>query len=340
MNVGYLTTEYPAVSHTFIRREIHALEALGLTVLPMAVRPSEHPLVEPADFQELKRTRYLLPGGTAELLLNGGLCLAGRLSSVAGAVSVMRRLAARSDRGLLRHVAYLLQAARLTRLSREHGLTHIHVHFGTNAAAVALLARRLGGPAYSFTVHGPDEFDAPIGLSLADKVASARFVACISHYCKAQLRRWIDPADWPKLHIVRCGLDPSWFEPPQPQVSTAGPLRLVTIGRLAPQKSFDVLIDALARRRMSRPLSLKIIGEGPLRPTLERQIAAHNLQSAVALLGAQPSSRIRDELRSADAFVLRAPPKACRSCLWRPWPWVGPSSPPMSPPSPNWSPID
>jgi hypothetical protein len=73
-------------------------------------------------------------------------------------------LARRSDRGLVRHLAYLLEAAYLLDVVRRERIHHVHVHFGTNAAAVALLMRRLGGPSYSIAIHGPGEFDTPIGL--------------------------------------------------------------------------------------------------------------------------------------------------------------------------------
>ena len=72
-----------------------------------------------------------------------------------------------SDRGLLRHLAYVCEAAVLLRLCDQHGVEHVHVHFGTNAAAVASLMRCLsrGRLSYSMTIHGPTEFDAPRGFA-------------------------------------------------------------------------------------------------------------------------------------------------------------------------------
>ena len=90
---------------------------------------------------------------------------------------------------------------------------HLHCHYGTNSAAVALLCRLLGGPPYSFTMHGPEEFDSPRALSLRDKIHHAAFVVAISEFTRSQLYRWADHADWPKIKVVRCGVDAMFLGP-------------------------------------------------------------------------------------------------------------------------------
>jgi len=66
-----------------------------------------------------------------------------------------------SERPLPFHLIYLAEACRMLGWIKEFGAMHLHAHFGTNSAEIAMLVRLLGGPAYSFTVHGPDEFCAP-----------------------------------------------------------------------------------------------------------------------------------------------------------------------------------
>ena len=65
MRVAYFTNQYPATPHTFIRREILALEALGVTVIRYALRSSPQDLVEVEDKTEWKQTRYILNAGVA-----------------------------------------------------------------------------------------------------------------------------------------------------------------------------------------------------------------------------------------------------------------------------------
>ena len=155
------------------------------------------------------------------------------------------RLARASDRGLLVHVAYLAEACVLRQWTRRDEIGHLHVHFGTNSTAVALLCRVLGGPPYSFTVHGPEEFDRPVSLSLCLKIRHAAFVIAICSFGKSQLWRWADFADWGKIHVVHCGLDQSFLA--AAHTLPPAPPRLVNIGRLSEQKGQLVLLEAAAR---------------------------------------------------------------------------------------------
>ncbi len=74
---------------------------------------------------------------------------------------------------------------------------------------------------------------------------------------------------------------------------------LVAVGRLAPQKGFSFLIDAM---KDVPDAHLWILGEGKLRQELERQIADLNLQARVKLLGHQKNPYAL--MKSADIFVL------------------------------------
>ena len=157
--VAYFTTDYPSVSHTFIRREILGLERLGHQILRIALRPGGA-IVEPSDESERQKTYYLLHQSKLNLLkhLTTGLALA-NLNALRGLWAALK-LSSKSERGLLRHMAYLLEAFMLISVCKGNRVKHVHVHFGTNVAAVALLARIMDGPTYSMTIHGPDEFDS------------------------------------------------------------------------------------------------------------------------------------------------------------------------------------
>ncbi len=147
-----------------------------------------------------------------------------------------------SERGLLRHLAYLAEASVLLRILDSHGIRHVHVHFGTNAADVARLIHCLGGPTYSMTIHAV-EFEAPLGFSLAEKTADATFVVAISEYCRAQLHRWVASHEWEKIHVVRCSVNEDFLEPLAP---IDGSSRiLLCIGRFSPEKGQLLLLDTM-----------------------------------------------------------------------------------------------
>jgi glycosyltransferase involved in cell wall biosynthesis len=314
LRLAYLTNEYPAPSHTFIRREIVAVEGIvGEAVLRFAVRPAAAPLVAPADREEFARTDYLLgrrpgrlPGAAASLRLAGDvlLTLLRRPLCFAGALRAAIRLSRGANRGVAAHLAYLAQACALGRRARAAGVDHLHVHFASNPAAIALLCERLGGPRWSLTVHGPEEFDDPPGFRLAEKIAAARFVVGVSAFTADALRRVARPEDAGKIQVIPCGLDAAFLDAPPTPVPPEQ--RLVCVGRLSARKRQALLVRALARAvaRGFPDARLTLIGDGPERAAVEREIAASNLAGHVDLAGWQDERGVRAALDGARCFVL------------------------------------
>jgi len=301
MRIAYLTTEYPAISHSFIRREIVAMEAIGHEVARFSIRPHGR-IVSAEDAAEAARTIFILPQGAVALL---GAVVAALLRPVAFLAGLRAALAMwrRAERGLVAHLAYLAEACWLGRRLKAWRAEHLHAHFGTNPAAVARILRAMGGPPYSFTVHGPDEFDRPVGLDLGGKVADAHAAIAISSYGRAQLMRWTPLAAWPRIGVVRCAVDASFRDRPMAPVPDA-PV-LVAVARLSEQKGLPLLVEAAARLAAAgRDFRLRVVGEGPLRPALERMIADGGLAAQVTLVGALDGAGVARELEQARAFVL------------------------------------
>src|SRR5260221_824923 len=245
MIVAYLTALYPKTSHSCVRREIAALERLGLTVLRFSTRRVVEPLVDPDDIAELGRTRALLDAGTLGLLAAPCALALRRPRRSFEALRMSVRLGRRSDAGLLRHLVYFAEACVLVRALERERAEHVHAHFATNAATIALLARLLGGPPYSFTAHGTDAQDHAPLLGLGAKVHHARFAVAVSQHARAQLLRFSSPADWPRVHVVRCGLERAYLElrgtPP------ARAARILCVARFGEEKGHLVLLEAAAR---------------------------------------------------------------------------------------------
>ena len=303
MRVAYLVNQYPKVSHTFIRREILALERQGVAVRRFAVRGWDAEVVDPEDRAEQGRTQYLLQHGLVPLLL---AVLAQVLSAprrFMAALGLALRMARRADRPWPYHLIYLAEACALRRAIGDNGVDQLHAHFGTNTAEVAMLAHALGGPPFSFTVHGPEEFDKPQFLGLPEKMHRANAVIAISSYGRSQLWRWAGAADWPKVQVVHCGLDEAFFGdaalPP-----TDAP-RLVCVGRLCEQKGQLLLVDAAALLAAEgQPFELVLAGDGEMRLAVEEAIARHGLGQRVRITGWISSAQVRDELAAARALVL------------------------------------
>ncbi len=207
MRLAYLCNLYPAVSHSFVRREIAGMERAGHSVARFSIRPARGGLRDPADIAEAAITDAILSRGALPPLATALLFLVTRPAKAIASATLAFRLSSPGFRATLRHLAYWLEAAWLTRRLNHLRIDHLHAHFGTNPAAVAAIAHAWGGPPFSFTVHGPDEFDAPAGLALPLKIEEAQFVIAISSYGRSQLMRWSDPDLWGKISIVRCGID-------------------------------------------------------------------------------------------------------------------------------------
>jgi len=301
--VAYLVNQYPKVSHSFIRREIHALERLGHDVLRIAVRGWGDQLVDPSDQAERQRTRYVLEQGTLSLLgPTFRALLAGPVRFFA-AVRLAFRASRGADRSLPYHLIYLAEACRVLDWLRASEVAHLHAHFGTNSAEVAMLVHALGGPPFSFTVHGPEEFDKPEALGLGEKIKRAAFVVAVSSYGRSQLYRWVEHSFWSKIRVVRCGLEADFHR--AATNSTVAAPRLVCVGRLCEQKGQLLLVEAASRLvRKGVALELVLAGDGEMRPEVEALIDRLVLREHVRVTGWVSSERVREEILAARALVL------------------------------------
>ena len=304
LRVAYLVNLYPKVSHSFIRREILALERQGVTVLRIAVRGWDDVAPDPADAVERTRTRYLLQHGLAPLLGAAARLALTRPACFFGAARLALAMWRRSDRTIFHHLAYLAEACALVGWLTAERIAHLHAHFGTNPAEVAMLACELGGPPYSFTVHGPEEFDKPEALGLGEKGQRAAFVVAISSFGRSQLYRWLPQAHWHKVQVVHCGLERSFHEGVDDSVA-AVPQRLVCVGRLCEQKGQLLLIQALSRV-VERGVAVELVlaGDGEMRGEIEALVEKLGLRAQVRITGWIGSAQVRDEILAARALVL------------------------------------
>lgn len=305
VRIAYLTNRYPAVSHSFIRREIEAIEAEGTAICRFSVRAADAmSLPEGRDRAELNKTVVLLDIGAPGLLLE---VLQTILSSPRRSLAALKVAFGKADWsliGFVRRAAYFAEAAALARRMRVELIDHLHAHFGTNSAMVARIASKLSGVSYSFTVHGPDEFDAPVALDLHGKIADSAFCVAVSSYGRSQLMRWSAFADWSKIEVVRCGVDESFLDerarPPVPDAP-----QLCAVARLSGQKGIPLLIEAASRLTAAgKVFRLALVGDGDMRPEIEAMIMRFDLQEVVEVTGWASSGKVIDHLLESRAMVL------------------------------------
>jgi glycosyltransferase involved in cell wall biosynthesis len=303
MKIAYLVNRYPAVSHSFIRREILALEALGASVERHSIRRPDADLPDAGDRAERARTFLVLDQGYTALIWSLLLVAVQRPGRWLGAARTAVAMAEPSPKSMLRHAAYLVEACLLARRFERLGIVHVHAHFGTNPTAVARLVERLTGIGYSFTAHGPDEFDSPLGYDLAGKIAGARFAVGVSSFGRSQLMRWSDHRHWSRIKAVRCSVGEDYLagSPPAGNVSNV----LSCVARLSPQKGLPLLIDAagiLDRRGID--FHLRLVGDGPMRAEIEAQVERLGLERKVTITGWCDGPAVRRHLLESRAMVM------------------------------------
>jgi colanic acid/amylovoran biosynthesis glycosyltransferase len=305
LRLGYLVSQYPAVNHTFILREIRTLRALGFDIRVVSIRqPDRLPeLLSEEEADECGRTFAVLGDGPLRVLRAHVSTLLRRPLGYATSFWYALRLGGSDFRRIIAHAQYFAEAVVAGEYLTRAGVRHFHTHF---SSTVSLIVARLFGLAFSITIHGPDEFNDVVGFHLAEKVARAAFIATISDFASSQTMKASQPGHWHKIHTLPLGVDPRDFAA-RPPLDRAGNRRfqILCVGRLAAAKAHHVLIASVGRLvAKGRNVALTIVGDGPERRPLEEAIADNKLGEVVHLAGSCNHDRVIEYYRQTDAFAL------------------------------------
>ena len=305
LRLAYLVSRYPALSHTFILREVRGLRARGIDVRVASINDPDRPVdgLTAEEREEAARTFYVKRAGARGALAGLVWALCRPRHCLAAFVQALR-LGGSDLRRIAYGLFYFVEAAMLGRWLAAQGVTHLHVHFATPAATVGMLVTHLAPVTLSITVHGPDEFyDAP-GYHLREKIDAAAFVCCIGAFARSQCMLVAPEAAWEKFELAPLGIDPAEFTPRPPRVAP-DPFEILCVGRLVPAKGQRVLVAAVDELvREGRHVRLRLVGNGPDRAALEGEVAWRELGAHVVFEGGVPQDRIRALYAKADAFAL------------------------------------
>nr|WP_246712344.1 glycosyltransferase family 4 protein [Rhizobium rosettiformans] len=164
----------------------------------------------------------------------------------------------------------------------------------------------MGGPRYSFTAHGPDEFLNETAANFGLKIQNASFAVAISEYCRTLLAdRCLAPRDHGKIVIARCGLNLDEFQASQP--TAPNNQTLVCVGRLCPQKGQVHIPAAVAALKGEFPdLRVLLVGDGESRHEIEVEVARYGLDggNSVVFLGWAANADVRRLISESRALLL------------------------------------
>jgi len=305
MHIAYLISQYPAVSHTFVQREILAMRGLGWTITTISIRRAKAgDLLTPLDKSEAADTHVIVPPHPFHFVAAMVVALL-HPRTLWRTLKTAWRLRRPGLRGALWAIFYFVEALLVHRIASKKGVTHYHAHFANVACDVALLASHHDRKSFSFTMHGPTEFANAALHRLPEKCRAARFVICISDFARAQLMALLPSGLWNKLHVVRCGIDPAQFASPVARDPDARVTNIFTIARLSPVKAHPILfraIDELLLR--GHEICLMLAGDGPCRVELEHLADTMGLRQRIRFAGNVGQDRIPQLLAESDLFVL------------------------------------
>lgn len=305
MKLGYLISQYPAVNHTYVLREVLALRRAGLNLCAVSIRRSDRPVekLSADEADEHKRTFSVFGAGLAHAVRANLRTLLRRPVSYLRGLWHALRLTRGAPRLLPAYIAYFLEAVVAGDYFDRAGVEFVHTHF---SSTVLLILARIFPVRYSMTLHGSAEFADVVGFHVAEKVAGAEFIATISNYGASQVMAASDPKHWRKVRALPLGVDPQAFSP-RIAVREFGrsPFRLVSVGSLVPAKAFHMLIEAVRLlHQRGRSVMLTLVGEGPSRQSMEKLIADLGLGEQVKLVGACNHDKVAEFYGNSDAFVL------------------------------------
>jgi colanic acid/amylovoran biosynthesis glycosyltransferase len=312
--IAYVMTHYPNPSHTFLQQEILRMRDEGFDIVPVAINEAaERDLLTDLDRSEHDRTFYVKATPKLAALRAVMSMVARRPLPTIRFFAWAARQGGTDPERIVKRSLQAVEAVVLLDEVRRRGIQHLHGHFAGSPAFVTWftveLARRLAdGPplTWSLTVHGPHDFMNERSAGLPEVTAHADLVVAITDYTAAQLMRLSPPDRRSRVAVVRCGIDLDRF-PRRAPVDTApdGGIRLLNVGRMAPEKGQWVLIDAMAELvKRGVDAQLRIIGSGELRDEIERQCAERGVTDRVELVGVVPPERVRAELEQTDVYCM------------------------------------
>jgi len=306
IRMAYLTSRYPAISHTFILREVNTLRQFGFEIHTASINAVDRQpeQLTAQEQQEVDNTFYVKPAGilgalkahiktifTHPIWYLKGLFFALKLGKV-------------DLRKLLYAFFYFVEAVMIGQWMRRHQVNHLHIHFGMAAATVGLIAKRTFPIEISMTIHGPDEFYNVGDNYLAQKILDAKFICCISHFARSQLMLLSPPSEWHKFDISPLGVNPDIFKRRE-TIPPREPFEILCVGRLVPVKGQFVLLNAVRQLLTEgRNIKLRYVGDGPDRQRLEKTVSDNQLNDKVIFEGAVNQDQILQFYQSAHIFAL------------------------------------
>jgi colanic acid/amylovoran biosynthesis glycosyltransferase len=299
--IAVVLSRFPTVTETFILRELIEMERRGQSVRLVPLIKESPPVIH----------REAKPWTTRALytpFLSPRVWLANLRVVMRQPVrywSLLLRLLVgtiASPSTLVRTVALFPKAVFIADQLQREGVRHIHAHYATHPATMALIVANLAPITFSFTVHAHDiQVDRSL---LRWKLREARFIRSISDFNRRFLEQLYPREATGKIEVIHVGIEPSMYASAGAPALQPVPL-ILCVAAHKPYKGLPVLIEAC---RILRDANVKfrceVIGQGPMHDALARMIEEKGVGDVIALIGPKPQDDVARKMAAAAFFVL------------------------------------
>ena len=300
MRLAYLLSRFPALSETFVIREMLEMERLGHSVQPYSLKNHPETGYDEAVEPIARWTEYGPFLFSAALLWANLKTAATRPVKFWGTLLFILVHGSGQPKECLKGLVAFPKTIYYGMLMARRGVEHVHVHFANVPTLSALVIHRIWDIPYSFTSHAHDLF--LFRTMLAEKLHEARFAVTISEFNRKFLARHCAAEDLAKVRVIHCGVD---VERLSHIVRRPEPGLIVSVARLNPMKGFVYLVEACALlRERGLTVQCEIGGEGPERPILEERIRALGLEQTVKFRGAIRAAEVAPFIARGEIFAL------------------------------------
>ncbi len=304
MKLAYIIGSYPALTTTFIDREILLLQSWGVDLKVISIRRSKSKLSAEQESIQRKVT-YLLPVNFWHLLIAHLVFVTQKFRIFWGTLFYLLQRPHPNLKASLKTILHFGEGVYAAYWLRNDECEHIHAHFADRASTIALVASRLLGIRYSLTAHAMDIYVNPV--LLPEKISGASFVATCTAYNQAHLHALLSNGTREKIKCIYHGLDTRPYQPTANGRQTKDVPVLLAVGQLKEKKGFTYLLQACQNlKEKGYQFKCQIVGDGPLKDDLESQISRHSLEDVVELCGALPHEKVIERYSQAAIFVLPA----------------------------------
>jgi colanic acid/amylovoran biosynthesis glycosyltransferase len=299
----YLIHTFPVYSSTFIINEVRVMREMGEQIRIFSVQRPGRGDYPPGYDSYAHETAYVFPLHPGKLLLRHVKCLLASPRHYVRALHSALTWGKMKLRNRCRTLVHFIEAVYVYPELKAAGCSHLHAHFLSGSASIALFLNQLHGIPYSLTAHGTDIFVEEVLLQ--EKMAHARFTRVGTEFNRRYLSGLPRQCKPPNISVIPFGIDSGLLAAAAPVCDACAPVRVLSVGRLVWQKAHELLLEAADKaRRQGREFRVSIVGEGPERPKLEAVIRQRELGGVVELAGAKPEDDVHRAYTACHIFVL------------------------------------